>query len=158
MKKNVLITLILSLVILFGVSANTYAQRKSVSGAEVTGSYRYSFTGKYKGTSNEIKILALGGGKLKVSFDLTYPFTTSNGEMSANVGQAVGEATIEGDTAIYSTSDGGNCAITIKFLKPGMIKVTQEQDGAGCGFGMNVSAQGTYKKFSSKKPTFENLN
>jgi hypothetical protein len=73
----------------------------------------------------------------------------------ANVGRAQGEASIEGDTAVYSTKeDGGMCEITIKFVKPGEIRVAQEQSGSGCGFGLNVSAQGTYKKTSSAKPKF----
>lgn len=150
-------------IFVFGISflaastENVSAQRKSVSGKEVTGTFRYAFTGKYKGSSNEITIQALGGGKLKIGFDLTYPFIDGTGEMNANVGQAVGTATIEGDTAIYETTEDGNCKIVIKFVSPGVIKVTQEQDGAGCGFGFNVSANGTYKKVSSSKPKFPEM-
>lgn len=136
-------------------SENISAQRKAVSGKEVTGTFRYNFTGKFKGNSNEIKISALGGGKVKVQFDLIYPFVAGNGELSANVGQAVGEASIEGDTAVYSTSEDGICKIVIKFVKAGQIEVSQEQEGAGCGFGFNVSANGTYKKISSAKPKFD---
>ena len=149
MKRKLLMMLILGISTLFISSENIFAQRKSVNGKEVTGTFRYEFTGKYKGNFNEIKIFALGGGKLKVQFDLIYPFNDT-----ANVGQAVGEAEINGDTAIYSQSDGGMCKITIKFVKPGQIKVSQEQEGAGCGFGLNVSAQGIYRKVSSRKPKF----
>lgn len=132
--------------------------RKSVSGAEVTGTFRDYFTsgqsGKKDDTYNEIKIQALGDGKLKVDFYLVYP--TGEGETaSANLGRAQGEALIDGDTAVYTTKEnGGTCEIKIKFVKPGVINVTQEQTVSGCGFGLNVSAQGTYKKFSSKKPKF----
>ena len=141
---------------LFGFSADQIsAQRKSVSGTEVTGIYRLNFTGKFKGSSSEIQILALGNNKLKVGFDLIYPFVDGAGEFSANLGKAVVEAGINGDLADYSTSDDGKCEIRIKFVKPGVIEVTQEQDGAGCGFGYNVTAAGTYKKVSSKKPKFD---
>src|SRR5688500_4045695 len=77
--------------------------RASVPASEVNGTFRYNFTGKYRGSSSEIKILALGKGKLKVAFDLTYPFTDGTGQLSANVGQATGIATIVGDTAVYKS-------------------------------------------------------
>lgn len=155
MKRKVLLMFIFGVSLFFTDSENVFGQRKAVSANEVTGTFRYNFTGKFKGNFNEIKILALGGGKIKVQFDLTYPFVLNNDEMSANVGQAVGEAEIKGDTAIYSQSEGGMCRITIKFIKPGQIRVSQEQEGAGCGFGFNVSAQGTYQKVSSKKPVIK---
>jgi hypothetical protein len=76
------------------------------------------------------------------------------GEISSNVGEADGTATIEGDTAVYS-NDEYECKITIKFVKPGVIKVTQADSDLGCGFGHNVTASGTYKKSSSAKPKFK---
>jgi hypothetical protein len=78
--------------------------------------------------------------------------------MSANLGQLEGEADIKGDTAVYSSDEFGPCRITIRFLRPGTIKVTQQSDGAGCGFGHRVTADGTYKKTSNKKPNFEDGN
>lgn len=127
--------------------------RKSVSGKEVTGTFRSYFTGKFKGNFNEIKILALGKGKLKISFGLTYPFVDGTGALDANVGEAEGTADIAADTAVFSSQeDGESCKITIKFVRQGQIKVTQ--DGS-CGFGLNVSSDGTYKKVSNAKPKFE---
>lgn len=159
MKIKKLIIFLFAILLFLGLSENIFAQRKSISGKEVTGTFRYEYTGKFKGIFNEIKIRSLGNNKVKVGFGLTYPFTADDGNLSANVGEAVGEAEINGDTAIYSTSeDGGKCEITIKFVKTGQIKVTQTQEGAGCGFGLNVSAQGTYKKVSSKTPVFETEN
>ncbi len=136
--------------------ANGQASRKSVSGAEVTGSFRMNFSGKYKKISNDIDILALGGGKLRIAMDLVYPFTIPGNEISVNMGYLSGEAAIEGDTAVYESDEFGPCTITIKFVKPGTIKVTQDGSDADCGFGHNVFASGTYLKISSKKPTFEN--
>jgi hypothetical protein len=157
MSKKIF-ALLLGIVFLSINISNTFAQRASVSGKEVTGTFRYEFKGKYKGSSSEILIQALGGGKVKLGFDLIYPYTMSNGELMANVGQSVVEAKIEGDKAVYfSNENDGKCEITIHFVKPGIIKVRQEQDGAGCGFGMNVSAQGTYKKVKSTKPDFSKI-
>jgi hypothetical protein len=113
-----------------------------------------NFTGKFRGSSNEIKILALGGGRLRIAMELLYPYIV-NGELSANLGELDGEATIKGDTAVYSSTEFGECTITIKFAKPSTIKVSQEGTDADCGFGHNVMADGTYRKVSSKKPKFE---
>ena len=86
--------------------------------------------------------------------DLLYPYVVDR-ELSANIGELDGEATIEGDTAVYSSTEFGDCTITIKFVRPGTIKVTQSGADFDCGFGHNVTADGTYKKMSSKKPKFE---
>lgn len=146
---SLLCLVMLSAIIAVASNAQT---RNSVSASEVNGTFRSYFKGKFKGSFNEIKILALGKGKLRVSFGLTYPYVDGTGELSANVGEAQGEATIEGDTAVYTDDEYGPCKITIKFVKPGEIRVTQEEENAGCGFGMNVTAEGTYKKSSSAKP------
>ncbi len=151
MKKLLFICVILTII---GVG-NIFAQRKAVSGAEVTGTFRMNFTGKFKGNSNNIKIAALGGGKLQVSMDLVYPYEYKKGEMSANMGNADGTATINGDTATFKPDGTETCTITIKFLKLGVIKVTEDGGTDGCGFGHNVYSDGTYKKISSKKPNFD---
>jgi hypothetical protein len=46
------------------------------------------------------------------------------------------------------------CKITIKFSKPGTLVVTTAESDQGCGFGLNVSANGTYRKTSGAKPKF----
>lgn len=133
--------------------------RKSVSGAEVTGTFKMSFIGaKYKGMTNDLYIQALGKGKLKISFDLVYPYTMNNGEASVNMGSLTGEASIVGDTAVYESDEFGPCKITIKFVRPGQVKVTQDGEDFDCGFGHNVRAAGTYKKTSSAKPKFEPID
>lgn len=153
--------LIFIFAVMMSVSTFTVAQtsRKSVSGAEVTGTFKMPFIGaKYKGMTNDLYIHALGKGKLKIMFDLLYPYTMSNGEVSVNMGSLMGEASIVGDTAVYEIDEFGPCKITIKFVRPGLLKVTQNGTDADCGFGHNVFAQGTYRKVSSKKPTFEVVN
>ena len=146
----------IALCCLMAFSSFTAAQRSraSVPASEVNGTFRHSFAGKFKGSSSEIKILALGGGKLHIAMELIYPYTMANGELMANTGELDGQAKIEGDTAIYTSAEFGKCTITIKFVAPGTIKVSQEGTDSGCGFGFNVSSDGTYKKVSSKKPKF----
>lgn len=158
MRKPILV--VFALVSLMSFSTSTYAQksRASVSGAEVTGTFKMSFVGKkFKDFSNQLDILALGGGKLKIAFDLLYPYALQGGELSANLGGLAGEATIKGDTAIFQSDEFGPCKITIKFVRPGEVRVTQDGTDANCGFGHNVTSQGTYRKVSNKKPTFETM-
>lgn len=138
-------------IVFFAFCSSGVAQtsRKSIGAAEANGTYRQCFTGKFKGTCSEINILALGKGKLRVSFDLVFPHLDAENQPTANVGFADGEAAISGDTAIYTKDE---CKITIQFVKPGRIKVEQNDDA--CGFGYNVWADGAYKKTSSAKPKF----
>ena len=155
MKSMKRLLIFASLIFLFS-GIQTFAQdRQSVSAAEVNGTFRSYFKGKFKGSYNEIKILALGKGKLRVSFELIYPFIDNAGEESANLGTADGTATIEGDTAIFTSEELDDCRITITFVKPGTIEVEQDETGGTCGFGYNVNASGTYKKSSAGKPKFE---
>jgi hypothetical protein len=135
-----------------GASSVGFAQRKAVSGAEVTGTFRSYFKGKFKGSYNEILIQALGGNKLKVEMNLVYPYESGAG-LTANIGEAVGEAVIQGDTAVFTPEYGPSCKITLKFSRPGALIVTTENN-LDCGFGHNVSADGTYKKTNSARPKF----
>ena len=107
--------------------------------------------GVYSSYDNEIRILALGNNKLKVSFDGVY-HTISK---SVNTGYASGEATIEGNVAVLELREWGPCKITMVFLPRNRLKVTQEGDSPDCGFGHNVRADGTYRKIRGGKPKFE---
>src|SRR5262249_46297002 len=151
--------LTLSLLLLVLISANSAspAQRKSVSRDEVTGTFRSYFTGSARGSYNEILVQALGANKLKIEMSLIYPYK-ANKQSLANVGQATGEAVIDGDTAVfvpdYAKENKNECRITLKFSKPGTLIVTTENN-LDCGFGFNVEADGTYRKTSSAKPKFD---
>ena len=157
MKKSIL--LMFAAFVLTGsatLTVDAQTGRKSVSGKEVTGTFRYTFAGKFRGSSSDIKILALGHGKVRLGFELVYPHLDGHGDLTANMGYGGGDIPISGDTAVYNSDEFGPCTITIRFVKPGTIKVTQEGSDADCGFGHNVMAGGTYRKVSSKKPKFDN--
>ena len=115
---------------------------KVVTAAQANGIYKYY--------DNEFRILALGHNKLKVQFSGVY-HTLSK---SVNMGEATGEATIEGNAATFIPEDTQGCKITLTFL-PGKLVVKQDGDDATCGFGHNVNAAGTYRKIRSGKPKFE---
>ena len=85
-----------------------------------------------------IKIKALGGGKLNVNFSIFNERTT-------NAGQADGVANINGIDATFSPKDFENCRFTMKFTG-GKLIVKQFGTDLDCGFGMGVSADGTYTK------------
>lgn len=109
--------------------------------------------GTYRSGRNEIKILARGHNKLRIQMNLTYEYKSQAGPM-ANVGEATGEATIENDTATFHPPDTENCTITIKFLRGNKIRVTEDRT-INCGFGLNVSSEGTYSKIKGGKPKFD---
>src|SRR5438105_76872 len=102
------------LLLTFASAGIAQKARASVSAAEVTGTFRMSFTGKFRDTSSDIKIASVGRGRLRVAMELVYPMMV-NGEMSANTGQLDGEAKITGDSATYRSTEFGQCTITIKF-------------------------------------------
>lgn len=115
---------------------------KSVTAAQVNGTW--------KTEGGEFKIWALGKQRLQVEFSGVYEYRTPQGLM-ANEGEGSGIATIEGDTAMFKPEGAEEeCQITLKFTSG---KLVVAQSGI-CGFGHNVSAEGTYKKVSSKKPKF----
>jgi hypothetical protein len=147
--------LIFATMITICLATDTFGQRKSVSAKEVNGTFKMNYTGKAKDFSNQIDILAVGNGELKISFSLVHPHWNANGESMENYGTAEGTANITGDTAVYKNDEFGLCKITIKFLKLGSIKVTQGGLPSDCGFGGDVFATGTYKKVSGKKPNMK---
>lgn len=107
--------------------------------------------GTWETKTGTFKILALGNQRLKIEFQGFYEYKTEYGPM-ANIGEGRGIAFIEGDTAIFKPEDANETdQITLKFTK-GRLIVTQE---GSCGFGLNVTAAGTYRKVSSQKPKFE---
>jgi len=112
-----------------------------VTAGQINGLYRYG--------RNDFRILALGRHKLKVQF---------NGEWMTrggypNIGEAIGEANIEGNVATFIPGDTTKCKITMTFLTNRM-EVTQEGFDADCGFGHNVMATGTYRRVKGGKPRF----
>ncbi|CAM2852889.1 Uncharacterised protein [Legionella steigerwaltii] len=145
MNNWIIKSTLLSLLLVYSALGFTGTHRDSVSKEEVNGTFIMHFPAPHNDLANTLKVQALGGGKINVSFKLIYPYMV-NGELQANTGELSGVARIKGDTAIYSSSEFGQCTITITFIKPGMLSVKQEGSDADCGFGHNVYADGTYYK------------
>ena len=117
----------------------TPAPHAIVTAAQANGVYRYY--------QSEFRVLALGHNKLKVQFDGVYS------TLAVNLGYAMGEASIDGNVAIFKPPDFEQCSITMVFL-PGKLRVTQSGSDADCGFGHNVNATGRYRKIRRGKPKF----
>ena len=138
--------LILFCVVASGLSPNAQEPMMRKAGPAVTAD---QVNGLYRYGRNDFRILALGRHKLKVQF---------NGEWMTrggypNIGEAIGEATIEGNVATFIPADTTKCKITMTFLRNRMV-VTQEGFDADCGFGHNVMASGSYRRVRGGKPRF----
>jgi hypothetical protein len=109
--------------------------------------------GTWESKSAAFKVRALGNQKLRVEFLGFYDYVSQAGRM-VNTGEGKGIAFIEGDTAIFKP-DGADeeCRITMKFTG-GKLVVAQE---GVCGFGLNVTAAGTYRKVSSRAEFAEGI-
>lgn len=139
------------------VEENTEALNKSASSDSdssalsqtggKTGVYEY----KDDGVVNEINVQELAGNKLRVKLYASYEYEI-NGNVNANVGEAKGVATLDGNTATLVPEDAENCEITLKF-SGGKINV-KAKNNSNCGFGLNVTADGTYSK-TGGKPSFD---
>lgn len=129
---------------LASLSLAAFAQTKPPYPIVVTAD---QINGVYKFQRNDFRVLALGHKKLKVQF---------NGEWMTrggypNIGEAIGEATIDGNVATFIPGDTTKCKITMTFLRNKMI-VEQEGLEADCGFGHNVMARGTYRRVKAGRP------
>jgi hypothetical protein len=119
-----------------GMPAATAAPRV-VTAAEVNGTW--------VNEGNAFKVWALGRQRLRVEFS-----GSRESGATAHTGEARGVARIEGDTALFVPRGAGRCRITMKFQR---AKLEVDQDGE-CGFGLNVTADGTYVRKSRRKPHF----
>ena len=128
-----------SFLLLGSLVTSGQSPRRAVTAAQING--------VYKSGRNDFRVLALGHHKLKVQF---------NGEWMTragypNIGEAIGEATIEGNVATFIPGETTKCKITMTFLRNKMI-VEQQGLDADCGFGHNVMASGTYRRVKAGKP------
>ena len=112
---------------------------RPVTAAQVAGIYRSG--------DNEFRVLALGDNKIKLQF---------NGQWMTrygypNLGQATGEATIDGNVATFIPPGTTKCKVFLTFLR-NRLEVTQEGTDSDCGFGRNVMATGTYRRIKGGHP------
>jgi hypothetical protein len=129
---------------------NIAQQPKIVTAAQVNGTWAYRFRNSRSGT---IRILALGKQRLKVEFIglYTYPLDDGTKNTNTNMGEGQSIAIIEGNKATFKPDYAeAECLITMTFTR-GVMEVEQS---SFCGFGLNVTLAGTYRRVSSRRPRF----
>ncbi|HKC63422.1 MAG TPA: hypothetical protein VKB86_07285 [Pyrinomonadaceae bacterium] len=109
-------------------------------------------TGTYRNRWSEFKVQALGVNRLHVRFDGSYQYKV-RGELTANTGTGDGIVTLKDNAATFVPEGTQGCSINLKFEGNKLI-VKQTGSDADCGFGHNVTADGTYIKRSSRPPKF----
>ncbi len=114
--------------------------------AGYTGTYTYELPND--NGSGEIKILDNGDNTLRFSLNIV-------GRAPAyNQGMMDGTAQLVDNTATISTTEyGGKCTITLTFGEDGgLVAKTLAGDDVQCGFGHNITADGTYKMVDDLDP------
>lgn len=141
------------LILLLLISSSAFAQRPSVSRKELTGTYIKKVPGY--SNINKVRVRPVGKNRLWVYFNFVRMLSEGDG----NLGWIGGYATLQGDSATFRQtvdhwdSTQSTCTIGMKFLKPGVL-VLSEEFGIwdSCSFGYGVSGRGIYKKVSGKRP------
>lgn len=101
--------------------------------------------GPYTGT---IQVKKIADDKIVMTFFVC------KGERSYNSGSFVDTLTYVNNTSVYTTPDDDpTCKITFYFDKKSVTVKEETADyNSGCGFGHSVTANGYYKKTSSRLP------
>lgn len=108
------------------------------------------FNGTWVREGAELGLWAVNDQHLQVMFRGEHEYLSDTGPM-ANVGEADGWAPVDGDTAVFRpTGHEPDCTITIR-AEAETLDVREQGD---CGFGLNVTATGTYRRVSQDRPDF----
>jgi hypothetical protein len=109
------------------------------------------FNGTWSAKSGEFKLWALDPQRLQTEFNGDYEYQTPTGPM-VNVGTGAGVASVTSDTATFRPEEADeDCVITLRLAGE---RLEASEKGA-CGFGLNVTATGTYDRISSARPEFD---
>jgi len=133
-----------SLLILTSGIWSVQAQAPAPSTQSITGHYRLT-KDEFR---NRLDVQRLAGGKIK--FYLLALWVSHNNPDNIHNGELHGMVALQSGVAVY---DQDECKLKFEFFS-NRVRVTQLND-AGCGFGANVTAAGTYRKLDSKKPKFD---
>jgi len=118
-------------------------KKTNTASAQLTGTYHYK-SGNY---NNTISVEEQGNNRLRVELNASYEYKI-NGEWNANVGEAKGIVTLDGNTAVLVPKDREDCKFVLKFS--GSKIIVKQESKSNCGFGLNAYAGGTYRKVNNK--------
>lgn len=103
--------------------------------------------GEIYGYFGKIQVKKLNSEKIIMTFEV------NKGAPSYNSGSFVDTLIYKNNRAIYKISElSSTCKIIFDFNKKGITVTEKAADYNSCGFGMNVIADGFYKKTSNKVP------
>lgn len=145
MLKLKLLTFPILFLALSAVAVGQTTLRATTPGKSVTGHY----TMRREEFRNRIFVQQLPGGKIK--FDLLALWVSANNPENIHNGTAQGIVDLRDGVAVYENS---SCKLTLKFTS-GKIRIVQSDEIGDCEFGFNVTASGSYRKISSRKPRFD---
>jgi hypothetical protein len=117
----------------------------------VTGTY-WSRWGDSRG--HEVEVQELPGKRLQFELHATHIIGGACDDPYVTEGGAYGHAALTGAVAVWQTDEwGGLCRLTFSF-GPDELTVTQDGMAQHCGFGGEVTADGTYHRTSRQPPHF----
>lgn len=131
---------------------NGEEKARTLSDDAISGTYVYKDQNSPEG-GGYLVIKVLDNGRLKFELDI------NNGPPNYHSGTAVGEMELDGNTAVYNTSEYAMkgqdpCVISFLFVD-GMVEIEQELGAdMSCGFGQGVVARGIYTK-KNDTPMFQ---
>jgi hypothetical protein len=115
-------------------------------GSGITGHY----SARSRSAENSLDVQLLPDGKVKIYLYASWIGSVATGNVNTGEIRAILPLS-NGRTALY---ESGQCRITIRFAANKVI-VRQSAPVGDCGFGLNVSADGTYKKRNRRRPRFD---
>jgi hypothetical protein len=139
----------LALLILLCTSLVAGGQSPEVTNAKpprsVTGHYVMSRAAFH----NRLDVEQLPGGKIK--FDLVALWVSHDNPDNVHNGEIQAIVSLEKGVAVYQE---GGCRIKMEFLA-NKVRISESDEVGDCGFGVNVTAAGSYRKTDTKKPKFD---
>jgi hypothetical protein len=100
-------------------------------------------------STNTWRVWAVGDNRYRVEF-----YGIINFGNRFNSGYATGTVQFVGDLATLRLLNQPNCVITLRWLGRSRLEVREVTYPAACGFGLNVSSEGVYRRTAVTRPVF----
>ena len=132
--------------VLVGILVGILSGVAGAAGRSWSGTWREP---RAKGPAGTLRTVDRGGG------DVDFQLEVWGGPPANNSGGAEGRVSVKGGKGVFETSEfGGLCRIEFSFTEGEVVVRQTKGSWAECGFGHSVLASGTFKRVSTKVPTF----
>lgn len=145
MKKYIYALPVLLMICWQGYAQDGRSKTRTALPPSVTGHYGV----RNPSMENSLDVLLLPGGKVKIYLYASWIGSAETGNV--NVGEIKSVVPFRNGRAVY---ESGQCRIYFRFVRSRAI-VKQTERGGDCGFGLNVTATGTYRKRNGRTPKFD---